>query len=104
MSLVEYSQKLTDNRWMEKRLEIIERDNGRCTHCRSRDNLEVHHLAYILGSDPWQVPDEFLVTLCYTCHKSEEKYKKEIKSVLRSLSISGVSYKKIFNYLSNLKP
>ncbi len=30
--------------------------------------LQVHHLAYIEGRDPWDYSDEILITLCKECH------------------------------------
>jgi hypothetical protein len=54
--------------WQRKRLEILNRDNFTCVACADRDStLHVHHIAYGSG-DIWDVPDEFLQTLCEQCH------------------------------------
>jgi len=62
-----YYQKLQDPRWKAKRLEILIRDNHTCQTCKSKSRLQVHHLKY--QGEPWEVDDEFLVTLCGGCHK-----------------------------------
>jgi hypothetical protein len=62
-----YSEKLKDPRWQKKRLEIFNRDNWTCLKCgSSTKTLVVHHLKY--KSDPWEIEDEFLKTLCEDCH------------------------------------
>ena len=35
--------------------------------------LNVHHKAYCEGKEPWESPDEDLITLCEVCHKAEHK-------------------------------
>lgn len=66
-----YNQKLKDPRWQKKRLEIFERDEWKCTACRSdKKSLNVHHLGYEKGKDPWEYPDVELVALCEPCHKA----------------------------------
>jgi len=63
-----YSEKLRDPRWQKKRLEILSRDQFICRTCGDeKSTLEVHHLSY--RKDPWDVPDEQLVTLCSHCHR-----------------------------------
>ena len=40
--------------------------------------LQVHHLDYFSNKDPWNYPDDMLITLCSVCHKKEEnRYKLE---------------------------
>lgn len=68
-----YQGKLLDPRWQKRRLSVFERDGWRCQHCLgSKETLHVHHRWYSPGAEPWDVPDEALVTLCATCHKDEE--------------------------------
>lgn len=67
----DYSKKLLDPRWQRKRLEILQRDNFTCTIMGCMDNkstLHVHHLDYIPGKEPWDYPDNYLTTLCVSCH------------------------------------
>lgn len=62
-----YKDLLKDQRWKEKRATILERDRYECQYCGSKENLEVHHYNYDAPT-PWDVRDEFLVTLCHNCH------------------------------------
>lgn len=75
----EYLEKLKDPRWQKKRLEIFERDKWTCRDCEAKDKtLHVHHIIYIPGKDPWDIPSGFLVTLCEDCHNTkpcDPKYK-----------------------------
>lgn len=38
--------------------------------------LSVHHIKY--NGDPWEAPNESLITLCDNCHKREHNYSKVI--------------------------
>ena len=67
-----YSEKLKDPRWQRKRLEILQRDDFTCQKCKDKEStLHVHHRIYLKGNDPWDYPDELLVTLCENCHEAE---------------------------------
>lgn len=65
-----YSDLLRDPRWQKKRLEILQMDKWTCRRCNSNTKtLNVHHLVYFKGKDPWDYPDHLLVTYCEDCHK-----------------------------------
>ena len=65
----EYQNLLKDPRWIEKRNEILTRDENRCQFCGARNKyLHIHHKDYINGFLPWEYPDCMLVTLCEDCH------------------------------------
>lgn len=69
-----YIEKLKDPRWQKRRLEIFDRDGFMCQFCRSTTStLCVHHIIYV--GDPWETPDECLITLCEDCHRTEEALK-----------------------------
>lgn len=54
-------------KWKSRRLEILDRDLHRCTNCGNESLImHVHHLQY--GDTLWDVPDEWLITLCEDCH------------------------------------
>lgn len=64
-----YSEKLKDPRWQKKRLEILQRDNFTCQCCMdSNSTLNIHHIYYTKGKQPWDVDNESLLTLCEHCH------------------------------------
>ena len=68
-----YSEKLRDPRWQKLRLEIMGRDEFRCRLCRSKEKtLNVHHSYYSKGANPWDYPNDSLVTVCEGCHKLME--------------------------------
>ena len=76
-----YSDLLNTKEWRNKRLKIIKRDNCRCIYCGNRFHLHVHHKyysAYPNGVlvDPWNYPDDALITLCSYCHQRVHARKK----------------------------
>lgn len=67
-----YQDKLRDPRWQKRRLEILNRDKWACVKCfDDTTELHVHHRAYRRGANPWDYPDDVLVTLCAPCHREE---------------------------------
>ena len=75
MDKKEYAKLLLDPRWRAKRSEILERDKRTCTRCKSRNDLQVHHLVYE-DDFPWESKNEDLITLCKSCHKLWHKLNK----------------------------
>lgn len=58
--------------WQKRRLEIMQKANFKCWSCDSGEKqLNVHHLYYVSGREPWQYPDWSLRSLCADCHKDE---------------------------------
>ncbi|MDV2988548.1 MAG: hypothetical protein P3T54_00075 [Dehalogenimonas sp.] len=75
-----YSEKLRDPRWQKKRLQIMERDGWKCQFCGSeKDTLNVHHKDYVYGREPWDYPDDWLITYCQSCHEADLKYRAEVE-------------------------
>ena len=66
----DYSEKLRDGRWQKKRLEILDRDSFHCLCCIHSESkpLNVHHLYYEKGLEPWEYDNDAMVTLCDDCH------------------------------------
>jgi hypothetical protein len=56
--------------WSRTRFSRMQHDGFQCCHCRSTDDLQVHHWAYDLFCE--DVED--LVTLCRVCHERIHKY------------------------------
>jgi 5-methylcytosine-specific restriction endonuclease McrA len=70
---MKYTDKLQDPRWFSRREEIIKRDNYECQRCfnsKSESVLNVHHLRYFPGHEPWEYEDDDLITICQPCHKA----------------------------------
>jgi hypothetical protein len=77
-----YSEKLKDPRWQRKRLEIMQRDNFKCSQCHNGDiTLNVHHWQY--SKEPWDAKNEDLTTVCHLCHKEIEHCKDLTKELLK---------------------
>ncbi len=114
---MKYSDQLKDQRWIDRREEILERDNHTCQRCAAHNShggdlvLNVHHKYYVPEFLAWEYPDEALITWCKKCHREEEillilqqlnslfVHRMEIyKSKLLSTSDS---LKKQYNKLSN---
>lgn len=77
-----YGKLLFDKRWIEKRKEIIHRDNGKCVNCKSEVALHVHHRQYHFVKAlqkfkaPWEYESYLMITLCERCHmKGHRKFK-----------------------------
>ena len=75
-----YLEKLKDPRWQKKRLEIFERDGWACASCDDKNNtLVCHHRYYLPGKEPWDYPEDALVTLCEDCHEGETEYREDVE-------------------------
>jgi hypothetical protein len=80
---MKYADKLKDVRWQKRRLEILQRDEFMCKSCFANEEsaaemedtltLHVHHMYYEGNRDPWDYPNESLVTLCSECHDEQTK-------------------------------
>ena len=69
-----YIELLRDPRWQQKRLRIMEADHWQCRVCESKtETLNVHHLYYQQGHDPWDYEDYMLITMCESCHRKAPK-------------------------------
>jgi len=86
-----YIEKLKDPRWQKLRLQVFERDGWACMVCGSdRETLNVHHLYYESGNEPWEYPLEALLTLCQDCHQSmTDLQNNEEQGLLRLLRQKG---------------
>lgn len=70
-----YVEKLKDPRWQQRRLRIFDRDGWSCCFCNRKDKtLHVHHRRYIPKQEPWDYPDNLLITLCEDCHEQETQW------------------------------
>src|SRR5579863_2580409 len=83
-----YSEKLKDPRWQKKRLLIFERDNFTCQDCGStKKPLNVHHLRYVAGKNPWEYNDDDLETLCEECHKVRTLACRIVGGILSTMTV-----------------
>ena len=106
MTKPSYSELLRDPRWQKKRLEIMERDDFMCVHCcDDKSTLNVHHCFYKYGRNPWDYPNNALITVCEECHKEIGKeynpYKKAT-FLVDSIVDKGVSIEYIAEFFDML--
>jgi len=81
-----------DPRWQKKRLEIMERDEFMCQVCGDdRVQLNVHHRIYFKDTKIWEYSDEFLVTLCESCHERSHEARAQINLLLARIDESFLS-------------
>ena len=81
-----WSSAFRDSRWQQKRLEVMERDQWKCQSCHKGGEgvtLNVHHIYYEKGKDPWEYENDLLITWCEDCHTKRHKIQ---KNILRSLA------------------
>jgi len=75
-----YARLMRHPRWLALRTRILHRDGGRCRHCGSESDLQVHHRQYRLDGRtgrlvlPWEYEDGCLVTLCGDCHRQGHRH------------------------------
>jgi len=87
-NVMNYFEKLKDPRWQKKRLKVFERDKWTCQMCGSKTKtLNVHHIEYRKGCEPWEYPLKTLITLCEDCHEEETIFwgaEKQLINVLKN--------------------
>lgn len=101
-----YKEKLSDKRWQLKKSKIFERDKYKCQspNCKSDDTvqIQVHHLEYLGNLDPWEYPDDMLVTLCKFCHNKETGRVELENSLATTLRMNGFLYADILAMSSKI--
>jgi 5-methylcytosine-specific restriction endonuclease McrA len=89
-----YAEKLQDPRWAVKRRKIMTRDNFTCRDCKTAGKrVQVHHCHYTRGN-PWDTPDELLLTLCEDCHLPRQELEEDCRLRL-GLFLARVSLEQV---------
>jgi hypothetical protein len=77
-----YGALLFDKRWIERRKQILHRDEYSCVICQAKENLQIHHRQYHYikalkqFKPPWDYEDKLMITLCDNCHtRGHNKFK-----------------------------
>jgi hypothetical protein len=92
-----YIEKLRNPKWQKRRLDIMSRDEFTCQSCNdSQSTLNVHHMTYVYGLEPWDYPDTNFITLCEYCHSEEELCKVLTKHFITESLLKGISNKRLF--------
>lgn len=102
---IDYLQLLRHPFWQKKKNGILDRDKYTCQRCTDTlSNLQVHHLYYKKDTNPWDYPDEALITLCDLCHAKAEFYKwmeKEGQYCLQRLGLSYADRHEVMSMITN---
>ena len=71
-----YEMYMSSEAWQKFRSQAIERDEGKCCHCGTQTNLQVHHHTYpgTPKDGQWHLDClDNLTTLCKDCHEKEHE-------------------------------
>lgn len=91
-----YARKLADPKWQRKRLEVLQRDDFKCTMCGCDfRELHVHHLKYT--GEPHDAPNEDLQTMCSECHVLETIAHRAGVKLLKTKRTESLFYSKFSN-------
>lgn len=90
-----YQRSLRDSRWQKRRLEILSSANWKCQDAGCpypTRTLEVHHLYYVRGRDPWDYPDDAFLALCSDCHEKRQTVERSLKvEIMKRLKFVPIS-------------
>ena len=90
---MKFEDQYSTEEWAAKREKIFRRDRYRCTNCESDEKLQCHHKRYPGdGNFVWQVPDDWLETLCEDCHKTRTLIEREIRMMPMKRLIEAHSF------------
>lgn len=65
----EYMDKLQDPRW-HAFTDLVKSRRATCQKCDDSMHLQVHHVRYLPGLEPWEYPLSEVLLLCVDCHES----------------------------------
>ena len=97
-----YVEKLKDGKWIKRRNEIFDIAGYRCEECGTEHDLQVHHVLYLTGREPWEHPDGLLMCVCGECHvkrqEIEQKILRSVASILRDKCVEELKWQPILTF------
>jgi hypothetical protein len=82
----------------------MERDGFTCQFCGdSLNTLNVHHVLYLPNKDPWEYEDQYLITVCETCHTDEERLKEDDLFLAGNFVLAGIKRRDLYSLASALR-
>lgn len=79
---MKYPEQLQTAEWAEKRNSIFRRDGFTCLACdQTGGELHCHHKQYNRNGFIWEVPDDWLETLCADCHEDRTAIERTIRDM-----------------------
>lgn len=104
MTVDDYRWFLKLPQWRSYSDRIKKRDNNTCQDCGTTENLQVHHIRYIYdGRQPWQYPEEYVITLCDNCHFNWHQGLKSLNGTINEMLLSGIFPNEILNKIEHGK-
>jgi hypothetical protein len=78
-----YQEKLQTPEWRDFKFRIVEKRGCSCQECggsvEAKGPLELHHITYLRGREPWEYPDSLLLLLCQECHYERQIHDEEAR-------------------------
>ena len=79
-----YKEQLADSRWLQKKAEILIRDNYTCQKCGAKSHLNVHHKHYESGKLAWEYPNDTHFAFTLTKIKETINMRKDILNAINN--------------------
>lgn len=100
-----YYEQLHHPLWKRKRIEILKRDDYKCSICGSSlHKLEVHHLCYLPDLLAWEYDNELMVTVCKKHHLQLTYDLPKISGLIAFNCLkSGIDLSTVFELLLKIK-
>lgn len=101
----EFFEKYRHPHWQEKRLKVMDAAGFKCKHCGDTEaTLNVHHISYLKGRDPWEYENDELVCLCEACHEEMHSMEDRLKDALHKFKVQSygdyLSIEHLIGYLT----
>lgn len=91
-------------KWQKRRLEVMANSDFSCSDCGNKDQtLNVHHVSYIKGRDPWDYGDDELRCLCSACHAQRHTDDDRFKAALHKHKSTYGGVDELLGYLDAIQ-
>lgn len=101
-----YLEQLQTPEWKARAEQVKQRDGYKCQICGKNYILNAHHVLYEPDLLAWEYPDNYLITLCDTCHLYEHSIIDNIKHLeeVKELLLSGMMGIDIYRKFKSKEP
>lgn len=87
-----YQEQLQHPLWQKKRLQIMEKNDFKCSECGAgQKTLHIHHGYYARGRKVWDYEDETLHCLCDECHSKYGNIAEKIHRLIATRTLTGLN-------------
>jgi len=75
-----YQEKLQTPEWRDFKFRIVEKRGCKCQECGLSDEpIQLHHVTYLRGREPWEHPESIMLLLCGQCHENRQVHDEEAR-------------------------